>query len=723
VLRDRHRFSIATAIAMGLAMAVSTLAMPGSGTVAAGAAPAAPAALTAPTAPVHDLIDYSSNAAGSGPWAAINTSIRPTTTELLRDQVSVDVAGVHHIYGIDASDHLIDLSAGGPDGSWLSFDVTAATSGPLISSSITVPEPYGNLVSVFGLGQGSTAGHLIEYSNELSTSGWAYRDISALLGAPPLVTGPTWSPDTVGNLDLFSTDSAGRVIYLSKSAAGWTMRDLTKAFSLPAVSGPVSATLSAGPRQVITVFGRSAAGHLLELAQSGSGATLWQATDVTTALGLGSLASAPTAATVLGRTAVAAVRTDGSLVLALSPTFSFSSTKAATSPNVSSAAGSGPFAPSPVAIAQTTSGILIAGISISSHLVAIVAPALWGGGFGAPQAKYISASLTPSALVLSSPSTMVLNGTIHIDVGTSVIPTRSDELASGAQLPVNTLLRSGTFWAGLRTGGYVAVSNGMTPLFSSGTSSAAPFALEMTTSGDLKAITRAGGVIWHTGTHSSLKPIAILRPDGALQVVADNGTVLWTSSTSIADRIIVMVDSKLGVTENPVGSGCNPFTAFFGRGSTSGCAAGMASEAWCSDFANWAWLEAGADVTGITAWSFNYVTYGETHGTFSPGVSTAPQIGDAVVWGSMSAAYGQHVGTVTGVYLGYIDVVSGNFNSSVEASNWINAATSRVNGYPIVGYIAPVAPPSGLVARSAEDLSPPPPVSQAEINTQDGGRL
>jgi hypothetical protein len=210
-----------------------------------------------------------------------------------------------------------------------------------------------------------------------------------------------------------------------------------------------------------------------------------------------------------------------------------------------------------------------------------------------------------------------------------------------------------------------------------------------------------------------------LQDDGNLVLYAGGHAIWWTGS-DLAATIVTLAKSQLGTAENPLGSGCNPYTAFFGRGSTAGCAPGTAAEAWCSDFADWVWANAGAQVAGITGWSYTFVEFGQFFGTFTQGATNDPQPGDGVVWGDLAAQYGAHVGIVVGVKGGQIDVVSGNGDNHVYDSGYFNPATSTLGGYSIVGYTSPIP-----AAAQAPHLAPnfaAPPVSQAQINTQDLGQ-
>jgi hypothetical protein len=668
----------------------------------------------------HDIVDYSVAASGLGTWGATNASLQSLTTTPLRSQVTLSVLGVEHIYGLDAAGNLYDLSSDGADGSWRSTNLSSLTGGPAIASSIVAISIIPGQVAVMGIGTGSMAGHLIEYATDGSASLWVVRDLSAGSGLPALVSGPSLVIDST--LQFFSTDAAGDVIEDSLSAGTWLTRNLTAASSLPAVAGQLSASLCPGAAQAICVFGRSTSGDLLEFAHLSGGIHAWRTSDLSTSLGVGTLLSDPVASRISGKEVVAAVTEGGSLSVLTSSSSDFSPA-AAHQRSFTARTRSAALGTVPIALAATSLGLLVAAASTSGHLLAFTALRSSAGfGFGSIASADVTAQATPSTTVSGQLSIGIVGWTLHIAAGSSIVPgPRTDVLADGQSLAVSASLTSsnGTYWAGLRPDGHLMVATGAQPITILEPASAAPARLRMGHDGNLKASDASGHLLWQLGSSTGPGTSLVLRPDGDLQLVTGSGTIAWTSSSGVDDRIVSTVESQLGVRENPLGSNCNPYTGFFSRGSSAGCPAGWAAEAWCSDFANWAWLGAGANVAGITGWSWTYVDYGQAHGTFKQGSTNDPQPGDAVVWGQMNNSYGDHVGTVVAVYLGYIDVVSGNDDSQVADSGWFNPATSTVDGDPIVGYISPVPASSGLSARAATSFAPA--VSQAQINSQDGG--
>lgn len=173
------------------------------------------------------------------------------------------------------------------------------------------------------------------------------------------------------------------------------------------------------------------------------------------------------------------------------------------------------------------------------------------------------------------------------------------------------------------------------------------------------------------------------------------------------------------ITERPLNTNCNKYSTFWRAGTQAPCDGnGFYSESWCSDFAAWVWHQAGVSFTWGTAggdlngWSYSFVEWGVANGTLKLGAQNHPVPGDAVVWGSTSQAYGQHVGLVVGVLGSLIDVVSGNSgpldaagdNVRVWDSGYFNPSTSTINGYGVIGYISPEtsAAPAALPAHSAQ---------------------
>ena len=110
-------------------------------------------------------------------------------------------------------------------------------------------------------------------------------------------------------------------------------------------------------------------------------------------------------------------------------------------------------------------------------------------------------------------------------------------------------------------------------------------------------------------------------------------------------------------------------------------------QAWCADFAGWAWAQGSAANLGqLTDGAASFYDYGINNGT----LSSTPAAGDAVVFSyNASQDYAAHVEIVTSVSGGRITAIGGNENDEVEQDNFADAlGTSTYNG-TISGYIAP----------------------------------
>ncbi len=305
-------------------------------------------------------------------------------------------------------------------------------------------------------------------------------------------------------------------------------------------------------------------------------------------------------------------------------------------------------------------------------------------------------------------------------------------LVSGASLPRNYPLISpnGDFRAILQSDGNFVVYSPGGAIWSAWTYGTSGSALAMQTDGNVVEW-GSGGALWSTGTWQTQAKQLSMQNDGNLVLYGSSGT--WWSSdygftfvSGLVQRAASQDQYGAAVIETPPNSGCNPYTAFFGRGSPSGCAPGTSSEAWCSDFAEWVWYGVGINTAGITGWSYTFVNWGVASNTWLPGATDNPLPGDAVVWGTTGGGgYGAHVAIVSGVSGGLIDTINGNSvgpNGAIDAvsdSGYFNPATSTDDGYPIIGYISPTNLATGGPAYQSHTMLAPR-VTQQQINSQDG---
>ncbi len=201
----------------------------------------------------------------------------------------------------------------------------------------------------------------------------------------------------------------------------------------------------------------------------------------------------------------------------------------------------------------------------------------------------------------------------------------------------------------------------------------------------------------HTGVLVGSDVAATVDGGADVLVAASAGPI---APTALTRRIVLLATSfdqdHAGFQTTPAGSDCNPFTATFGRGSSAGCPPGDAAEAWCSDFAEWVWQTSGVPTRTMDGWSASFITWGRLHHRVQLGTSFTPEVGDAIVWGTRTPLYGTHVALIVSVQGGDVSIVSGNsggdepgYGVGVWRSGPFDAATSTVNGYPVVGVVRP----------------------------------
>jgi CHAP domain len=706
-----------------ISLATGSLAALGTGSRAAEAS----VLLAQPILDVSAPAPGSSPLSTSGPYQASNASLLTQSLVMLQSPTSLDVLGVLHVFGVDARGHLMDLESTGPQ-TWRSSDITAQIGGPALDGAVTATSFVPGQVAIFGEGAGPLAGHLISYSTSpLSGNLWVAIDLSAATQMTQHVQpGPSITVDPGGVVHLEATTDTGHLIDVAASPRGsWQAVDVTAGANLPAFSGV--ATVTSCPGASACAFGHDAAHHLIEYIDH---AGAWASRDLSRFLSIGTIAGDPTAQAAGPYVVVAAPRTDGGLQVLVSsdPQFSPKARFRAT-PSFAVPGGAAAEAPSMVPV---PSGLLVALRSKAGHLVDQVLYGLARVASG-PPATDVTASMGGTQLATSRVSAVVVGSALHQVEGTTSSSAPTTGVLGAGQILVRTqqlTSPNGVYQAILQGDGNFGVyahAFGLTSLvFNAAIVKPGADAMYVANNGRLRFVTSSGTVLRSYGPLSTKRTSLMLSNSGMLALVSPTGDVLWSVGGTLGDLIVAKARTQLGVGENPPGSNCNPYTASFGRGSTSGCAPGTAAEAWCSDFADWVWLNEGADVGGITGWSYTFVDYGLAHGTFKPGPLNDPQPGDAVVWGTMAGAgYGAHVGIVTDVRYGYIRVLSGNSGTdNVSESDWLDAATFTIDGYNIVGYTSPVATlPSASVRRSAAVApgSSMGGITQAMIDSQDGG--
>ena len=448
---------------------------------------------------------------------------------------------------------------------------------------------------------------------------------------------------------------------------GWQFTVLTSIAGSPAATG--TPELATSPSGMLEVFATSAAGHVIEWANDGSFGHAWNAYDLSAITGLDPVVMQPQ---------LAFATADGSVQGLLVET-----------------------ATHQLALLVDDNTTFTIWRRVSLALPAGAVPTGPPQMISTPMGLALSVTTLTGALIATAPS--VLGPFSWVDLTASLVKAKQSVAANSGVAISPTL----TLYLRSTAGDLLAVS--------SWAAASGPVVANMS---------GAVGV----GERISSDPAFAMTPSGPALIASDGGSI------PLVAKIVALARSldqnHAGVVETPLNTNCNPYTGYFRRGSTSMCPKGMASEEWCSDFANWVWAKSGAQIAGITGYSYTFVTAGARLGTFKAGATNNPKPGDAVVWGYAATGVGNHVGLVVAVKGNLIDVVSGNagpatpqgYNVKVWDSGFFDPATSHdAPSDGIVGYVTPLG--IGQSARSARPS--PTPVSAADaarIARQDGGR-
>jgi len=538
--------------------------------------------------------------------------------------------------------------------------------------------------------------------------------------------GPTISgrpaPVFIGTTEnVFARGDTGDLVQYSNDKANgraWNTYDLTQASAGPQIVGDPAAVVTNASN--VSVFARIASGHLVEFTNSGSGAHLWNATDLTTATGGTAILANPALVAVGSSLDVFAQAANGDLI-------EFSGTGSGTRSwlvtDVTQSSSGPALSGAPGAVLYGSSSLHVYGTSAAGHLTEFVNDGTGGRSWSAYDLTTIAAGPTGGG----QPSAIVYGPTVHVYLDAAGHLTEFVNDAFGGRLWNSYDLTSISHGPAVTGDPSAAFYNRtVVDIFAQGPS------------GDLVSYVNDGfaGRLWNgydltqaaTGPTIGADP-AVLVNSGAVSVFSA-GPLPPVVVQSIVNTAESQDQYNAAVTENPPASNCNLYSAYFGRGLSVGCAPGTSSEEWCSDFAQWVWVMAGVDTTGINGWAYTFVDWAQARtGAWKPGPSTNPQPGDAVVWGDTSTGYASHVGIVVAVDGGMIDVVAGNAGPSIDAagnvdkvwdSGFFDPTTSMVAGYPIIGYASPVgwtgySPAAQSHALAGNTLA-------SLINSQDGGK-
>jgi hypothetical protein len=549
---------------------------------------------------------------------------------------------------------------------WNAYDRTDGALGPTISGR-PAPVLYGSTEQVFVL---SATGDLVQYANDgAGGRPWNAYDLSAAAGGPPIAGDPSAVVVNTTAVYVFARAASGDLVEFTNDGTGshlWNAVDVSATTGGMAIEGDGSVLVVGS---TLDVFAQGANGDLIEFSGTGTGARSWVESDL-------------------------------------------------------SQASSGPaLSGSPNAVLYGQSSIHVYGASPAGHLFEFVND----GQGGRPWSAYDLSAAAAGPAMSGQPSAIVYGPTVHVYVNASGHVTEFVNDGFGGRLWNAYDLTS--ISRGLpATGDPTAVfyTSSVVNVFVQG-----PGGVLLTYVND-----GLGGRLWNAYDLTSASSGPTVGADPA--AIVNGGAVAVFAAgpppPAVVGAIVSAAGSQdqnnLAVVENPPGSNCNIYTAFWGRGTTAGCAPGTSAEEWCSDFAQWAWAAAGINTAGINGWAFTFVDWGETHvGAWKPGAANDPEPGDAVVWGDVGSGYASHVGIVVGVSQGMIDVVSGNAGPVIDSagdvdavwdSGYFDPTTSTVTGYPIIGYVsptgwtgfAPSAHPNALSATALRRL----------IASQDGGK-
>jgi hypothetical protein len=240
--------------------------------------------------------------------------------------------------------------------------------------------------------------------------------------------------------------------------------------------------------------------------------------------------------------------------------------------------------------------------------------------------------------------------------------------------------------------------------------------------GALWTVGGAGDANWRLGMAAGTSPAIAALVGGGYEVAFEANTEeLWTvggagdenwklgmlqhASPSIVGvpetlrlRIIQAAQRQVGYQDNPAGTYCNYFTAYWGAGTA--CGNGDRSEEWCADFAAWVWRVAGvqvrygSEVGELNGGAASFYQLSVRSGTWHPaGRGYLPQWGDMAVYGlNSSGTFADHVAVVTNFAPGNAgpNVVNGDWWSSNNGA--VVAATDQTtaNGTDTLsGYASP----------------------------------
>lgn len=568
---------------------------------------------------------------------------------------------------------------------------------PTSTTTTTLPAPPPSVLPPAPAVAAAVKGHLLDVTASAKpVSAWAAADLSSLESAASIVGAASVAPDPHGGIVVAGRTPAGHVLVFTSGAkpGSWTELDATTLATAPIAAGTPAVVVD--PAGVTRVFFRTTNGDLDEAENDRKATDPWFASDLTTLTAAtegAKIAGNPTVLAAPGYpTAVYARAVGGDLV-------SYTLTATPGHPwyfvDVSALAEGPPIQGVPAAVPAPDGFGLTAVYCVSANGDLIeftnddAGYHLWSVRDVSATLKLGTVSSSPTALAglpTEVATVTTLGHLVVVSVPTvSLVGATFQDLSSFVRQRVEP---SRTASIAAAKSGYVVAA--VTP-----TSHLVTFvvASATATTAKLSDVTMQA----KTEQLAGGDPVAA-DVDGVTNLLVPSGGYL-----ALIPRIVVTAVSQdqhhAKIEDTPHGSDCNPYTASYDRGSTTGCAPGTAAEEWCSDFSEWVWQNAGVDVTGIDAASKTFVTWGRARGQFLQGINAKPAVGDAVVWGVLNPLWGAHVGIVIGVKGKEIDVVAGNSGtisgaSAVWDSGYFVPSSMTAQGDPIIGYVSPVPLPA-----------------------------
>ena len=268
--------------------------------------------------------------------------------------------------------------------------------------------------------------------------------------------------------------------------------------------------------------------------------------------------------------------------------------------------------------------------------------------------------------------------------------------------------------------GNLVLYHGSQALWSTGGAGAGAVAVMQ---GDGNFVVYNGGAAkWNSQTAGYSGARLVLQDDDNL-VIYQGSTAIWdwgsgklvgggggggnlgAAIASLAESQDQYGAAKIGNTPaSTEDGGCNPYSAYW-HDTQGSCPNGTAYNAWCAEFAAWAWRQSGVGFTWgwatgeINALAASFYYWGQATGHWhSLSSGYAPQLGDVAVYGSLalSSSTNGHVGIYVGGSATSPTVVNGNWANRwpsptndvvfLQTGEWSSDGTSSGG---LDGYVSP----------------------------------